>query len=136
MTERKFKLEIVSPQRAVYSGEVNSVRAPGIEGSFEVLYGHIPFLTALGVGEVSFRDEKGWRYLATGEGFLEVLRSGVSVVVESAEWPEDIDLERAGRARDRASGRLSSADSTIDRERAQAALDRASSRLRVAGRRK
>ena len=132
MADKVFKIEIVSPQKAIYNGEVISVRAPGVEGGFEVLYNHIPFLTVLQAGEVSIKDEDGWRYLATGEGFLEVLRSGVAVLVESAEWSEEIDIERAEKAIDRARRRLFSADAAIDSERAQAALERATSRLRVA----
>ena len=134
MADKSFKLEIVSPEKAIYEGEVTSVRAPGVEGNFEVLYNHTPFLTALEAGEVIFRDEDGWRYLASGEGFLEVLRSGVAVLVESAEGPEEIDIDRAQEARDRARARVFSADPAIDQERAQTALDRSSSRLRVARR--
>ena len=133
MLEKRFKLEIVTPEQVLYEGEVEGVRAPGKLGSFEVLAGHIPYLSLLEIGEVSFREGGVRRYLATSGGVLEVLRTGVTVLLETAEWAEEIDVERAERARDRARQRLSERSPDLDIPRAEAALQRALNRLRVAG---
>ena len=133
MLERRFHLEIRTPQRLVYEGDVLSVRAPGALGSFEILAGHIPFLTVLDIGEIRIRESEVPQLLATSGGVFEVLRTGVTVLVESAEWAHEIDVDRAQAARQRALQRLASRDSNIDYVRAQAALTRAVNRLKIVG---
>ncbi len=135
MLEKRFKLEIVTPGRVMYEDEVESVRAPGVQGSFEVLIEHIPFLALLETGEVSLRKSDTRRFIATSGGVLEVLRTGVTLLLEAAEWAEDIDVDRAEQARARARQRLSERPPNLDVERAEAALKRASNRLRIAGQR-
>lgn len=130
-----FNLEIVTPQRLFYRGEVEGLRAPGVMGSFGVLARHIPFLTALTVGEVIIREPGGdLKHVATSGGFVEVLKAGVTVLAETAEFAIEIDRERSERARDRAKERLRQRSAEIDRARAEAALARAINRLRVVGR--
>jgi F-type H+-transporting ATPase subunit epsilon len=109
--------------------------APGVEGYFGVLPGHAPFLTTLGVGELTYRTGRDEFHLAVAGGFCEVRNDKVIVLADTAERPDEIDRERAERARQRAEQRLAgrSADE-IDYARAQAALARALSRLQVAGR--
>ena len=126
-----FNLEIVTPQRLVYRGEVTGVRAPGIQGGFGVLARHIPYLTALTVGEIIIREEGDSKYLATSGGFVEVLRSGVTVLAENAEFAEEIDAERAEQARERAKERARQRSAEIDQARAEAALARAINRLKI-----
>jgi len=126
-----FNLEIVTPQKLFYRGEVESLRAPGVKGSFGVLARHIPFLTGLTVGEVIIRDAEGLKRVATSGGFVEVLKTGVTVLAETAEFAEEIDKGRAEQARQRARERLRRRDADIDRTRAEAALARAINRLRV-----
>ncbi|MSS71272.1 MAG: F0F1 ATP synthase subunit epsilon [Candidatus Latescibacteria bacterium] len=126
-----FNLEIVTPQRLFYRGQVESLRAPGVMGSFGVLARHIPFMTALTAGEIIIRGPEGVRYVAISGGFLEVLKTGVTVLAETAEFAEEIDRTRAERAQDRAKERLRQRHSEIDRTRAEAALARAVVRLRV-----
>lgn len=129
-----YSLDIVTPQKLFYRGEVEGLRAPGIRGSFGVLARHIAFLTALEVGEIVIREPGGGlKHVATGGGFVEVLKSGVTVLAETAEFAIEIDRERATGARDRAKARVRSRDPEIDRARAEAALARAVNRLRVAG---
>jgi F-type H+-transporting ATPase subunit epsilon len=120
----------------MHEGEVESFWAPGVEGNFQVLAGHIPFLTVLRVGEIGFRDADGRRrHVATSGGFVEVLRTGVTVIAETAEFAEEIDVSRAEAARDRARARLRRPEPGTDIDRASAALIRALNRLQVAGRR-
>ena len=133
MLERRLHIEIRTPQQLIYEGEIISVRAPGELGSFEILAGHIPFLTVLDIGEIRIRESETPQSIATSGGVFEVLRTGVTVLADTAEWAYEIDVERAEAARQRAQEHLASRDSNINRERAEAALARAVNRLRVVG---
>lgn len=134
MQEKRYKLEIVTPERVLYEGEVTSIKAPGVMGSFEVLIGHIPFLTTLEVGEVNFRETDVRQYIATSGGVLEVLRTGVTVLLETAEWANEIDVERAESARQRSLQRIHNPTVDIDMQRAESSLARALNRIRVSQR--
>jgi F-type H+-transporting ATPase subunit epsilon len=128
-------LEIVTPQRLIVSDEVTELMAPGSEGYFGVLPGHIPFITTLKIGELTFWKGKDERHLAVTWGYAEVRGEKVIVLAETAERAEEVDTERAERARQRAERRLhdwGAGDETIDFARAQAALQRALTRLQVA----
>ena len=138
-----MRLEIATPTRQLVSAEADEVVAPGSEGYFGVLPGHAPFLTTLGSGEVSYRHGREEGHLAVIGGFAEVQADRVMILAETAERPEEIDRERAERARQRAEqrlagrnpqGRLPEAGGEIDYARAVAALARALARLQVAGR--
>ena len=133
MLERRLHIEIRTPQQLIYEGEATSVRAPGELGSFEILAGHIPFLTVLDIGEIRIRESETPQSIATSGGVFEVLRTGVTVLADTAEWAYEIDVERAEAARQRAQEHLASRNSNINHERAEAALARAVNRLRVAG---
>ena len=134
MYEKPFKLEIVSPRRIVYSGDATSVSLPGAMGGFQVLHSHAPLLSSLNVGTMKLRTAEGTEvFYATSGGFVEVRDNVVTVVVESAEWANEIDVDRARRAVDRAQGRLKTRAADIDVTRAEASLARAMNRLRVAG---
>ena len=131
-----FQLEIVTPQRLLVSDEVTELVARGSEGYFGVLPGHIPFITTLDIGELTYWKGKDERHLAVTWGYAEVRGDKVIVLAEMAERAEEIDMERAQRARDRAESRLrqwAAGDETIDFVRAQGALYRAMTRLEVAG---
>ncbi len=130
----RLTLEIATPMRLVVAETVDEVVAPGIEGYFGVLPGHAPFLTTLGIGEVTYRVGQDERYLALAGGFAEVRNDKVIVLADTAERPEEIDRGRAERARERAERRLSAVTSeeTIDYTRAAAALARALARLQTA----
>jgi F-type H+-transporting ATPase subunit epsilon len=130
-----FQLEIVTPQRLIVSDEVTELMAPGSEGYFGVLPGHIPFITTLEIGELTYWKGKDERHLAVTWGYAEVRGDKVIVLAETGERAEEIDMERARRARERAEGRLrqwAAGDGGIDFARAQAALYRALTRLEVA----
>jgi len=130
-----LQLEIATPMRLVVSDEVDEVVAPGSEGSFGVLRGHAPFLTTLGIGELTYRKGRDEYHLAVAGGFAEVRNDKVIVLADAAERPEEIDRERAERARQRAEQRLGGrTQEEIDYVRCNAALLRALTRLHVAGR--
>lgn len=133
MYEKPFALEIIAPDRVVFSGKATSFSAPGIEGGFQVLVNHAPLVSALEVGELKVKSTAGadTRYAASG-GFVEVRDNKVIVLAESAERADEIDIQRATAARDRAKRRLRSREKDIDLERARAALYRALNRLRIA----
>lgn len=128
-----FALEVVTPERVAYSGPVSSLQAPGSEGSFGVLAGHIPLLTALQIGRLRFVEEGGSEVqMAVSGGFVEVGRTQVAVLAEAAERLEEIDVERAEAARRRAEERLARVqEEQVDVARAQAALARAVNRIRI-----
>ena len=133
MLSRSFNLEIRTPEKLIYEGEVTSVQAPGVEGNFQILAGHIPFLTALDVGEIRIRESSDTpQLMATTGGVFEVLRTGVTALVETAEWASEIDVSRAEEARDRAQEQLASRSEDLNRPRAEAALARARNRIKVA----
>ena len=130
-----LQLEIATPVRLVVSDMVDEVIAPGSEGYFGVLRGHAPFLTTLGVGELTYRKGRDEYHLAVAGGFAEVRNDKVIVLADSAERPKEIDRERAERARHRAEQRLGDrGQEEIDYARCTAALARALTRLHVAGR--
>ncbi len=132
---RKLLLEVVTPQRLMVSEEVDEVVAPGSEGYFGVLPGHLPFITTLKIGELTYRKGREERHLAVSWGYAEVRPDKVIILADVAERAEEIDVERAEAARRRAEERLSRwsrGDETIDFARAQGALQRALTRLSVA----
>jgi F-type H+-transporting ATPase subunit epsilon len=130
-----IQLEVATPTRLLVSEEVDEVVVPGSEGYFGVWPGHAAFLTTLGVGELTYRQGREGRHLAVSGGFAEVRNDKVIVLADVAERPEDIDRERAERARQRAEQRLAGrAPGEINYARAAAALARALVRLQVAAR--
>ncbi|MBW2056387.1 MAG: F0F1 ATP synthase subunit epsilon [Deltaproteobacteria bacterium] len=102
----KILFEVVSPQRLVVSEEVDEVTAPGVEGEFGVLPGHIPFITTLKIGEIMYRRGASRRYMAVTWGFAEVLPDKVTILCESAELADEIDIARAVAERERAEAQL------------------------------
>jgi F-type H+-transporting ATPase subunit epsilon len=135
MAEKALLLEVVTPDRLVLSTEADVVVCPGVEGQFGVLVGHIPFLSALEIGEMYFRKGGQTEFLAVSGGFAEVTGAKITIVAESAEKGREIDVERARRARERAEKRLAAAKTAeIDWARAEAALRRSMVRMKVAGR--
>jgi F-type H+-transporting ATPase subunit epsilon len=90
-----FLLEIVTPYRKLLSKEVEELTAPGAEGEFGVLSGHTPFLTVLKPGELSFRKGSELGHIAVSKGYAEVLPDKTTILVDSAEFAEEIDLEAA-----------------------------------------
>lgn len=136
MLPDSIQLVIVTPERQLLRETVTEVNVPGATGSLGILPGHAPLITELGIGELSYRPKHSseLEHLAIISGFAEVLGERVSVLAETAERPEEIDVARAEEAKKRAEERLAEAarDPNVDWDRAAAALLRALVRLRVA----
>jgi F-type H+-transporting ATPase subunit epsilon len=129
----ELQLNIVSPDRLVVRDSVSGVTVPGKDGYIGVLPGHAPLLTELVPGELTYAREGVKHYLCVNWGFAEVLPNRVIVLVQSAERADEIDIERAQRAKQRAEERLKRfLDPEIDMERAREALRRAIARLETA----
>jgi len=128
----KIQLDIVTPERAVLSEAVDELILPGSEGYLGVRPGHAPLLTTLKLGSIMIRKGNDRQYLAVSWGFVEVLPDRVSILAETAERAEEIDLDRAVRAKERAEQRLKSPDPDVDFRRAQLALEKALIRIQVA----
>jgi F-type H+-transporting ATPase subunit epsilon len=135
MADKQLLLEVVTPDRLVLSTEAEVVVCPGVEGQFGVLVGHIPFLSALDIGEMYYKAGGKTEYLAVSGGFAEVTGSKVTIVAEAAELGREIDVERARRAKERAEKRMAAGKTAdLDWARAEAALRRSLVRAKVAGR--
>ncbi|MDD8017401.1 MAG: F0F1 ATP synthase subunit epsilon [Bacteroidota bacterium] len=130
---KNFQLDIVTPTRTVYTGEVQSFTAPGVMGSFQVLFNHAPLLSSIGVGEVKLTEVDGNKlHFATSGGFVEVKTNKVILLAESAERADEIDVDRAEKSKLRAEERLTKKEKSTDIERAQIALTRSLNRLKLA----
>jgi F-type H+-transporting ATPase subunit epsilon len=127
-------LEIVTPENALFSGDVDEVVVPASTGYLGILPGHAPLLAELGIGEISYRTGNRVEYLFCSWGFVEVLPERVVVLAQTAEKASDIDLNRAEQARSRAEKLLTSRTLETDYARAQLAMLRAISRLNAAKR--
>jgi F-type H+-transporting ATPase subunit epsilon len=130
-----LQLEVVTPTRLLVSERVTEVVAPGSEGYFGVLPDHVPFLTTLKAGTLTYWKGKAERRIAVSRGYAEVRGDRVSILADSAEAADEIDVSRAERARERAERRIqewATGSDAIDFSRAQAALQRALARLQVA----
>ena len=121
--EDTILLEVVTPEKSLIKEDAKEVTAPGEEGEFGVLPGHTPFMAILKAGEIKYGMKEGsYKYLAVNDGFAEVMPDRVNILVECAEKAEEIDVQRAEAARDRAEQRIQNADKEeIDFARAQAA---------------
>ncbi|MHB1012905.1 MAG: F0F1 ATP synthase subunit epsilon [Desulfobacteria bacterium] len=129
-----IRLELVTPERLLLWELVDEVVAPGYEGEFGVLPGHTQFLAILNIGVLWYRRESAVKKIALGGGFAEVTHDRVVVMADTAERSDEIDLERAQRARDRAEARLK--ELSMDDEthaKARAALQRALVRMAAGG---
>jgi F-type H+-transporting ATPase subunit epsilon len=129
----KLKVELVTPYKKVLSEEVDEITATGALGEFSVLPGHAPFLTSLKIGELAYKKDGVLHHLALNWGYFEVEDDKVTVLVETAERADEIDLERAKAALGRAEAELKSLTTEDKMFRIQeAALERALIRVQVA----
>jgi F-type H+-transporting ATPase subunit epsilon len=137
----ELDVDIVTPDGRTFQGRANGVRAPGVEGSFEVRTDHAPMISAFGIGPLVVKTDAAHEYadvhdnrivFATSGGFLEIVENHVTVLAETVEPASEIDVERAENAEERALRRLEEGPQGDEREKHEAALDRARNRLRVA----
>jgi F-type H+-transporting ATPase subunit epsilon len=127
-------LEIVTPERQLFSGPVDEVTVPSSQGYLGILPGHAPLLAELGIGDIRYKIGDRAEYVFCSWGFLEVLQERVVVLAQTAEPASEIDLNRAEQAKSRAEKRLASKDPTLDFARAELALLKAISRVEAAKR--
>lgn len=127
----KIRLEIVTPERLLLSEDVDEITIPGSDGYFGILPGHLPLLTTLGIGTLGFRKGQSKVAFSVSGGFAEVLPDRAVVMADILERPEEIDVQRARTAKERAEKMLVSKED-VDIEQTMAALTRALSRIHVA----
>jgi len=138
MLPEAIELVIVTPEKQLLREKVADLQMPGENGYLGILPGHAPLMTELGIGELSYhhRGGKESSHIAIIRGFAEVLPDRVTILAETAERAEEIDLERAKAALARAEKRLAANDPNIDWDRASVALQRALIRVQVATKRR
>lgn len=128
-----YPLEIVTLKETAFSEDVECVTVPGGLGYLGILAGHAPLLTNVESGVISIKSAGGTdQKMAVGEGFLVVTPQNTTLLVDTAEKKEDIDVERARAAMGRAREKLASSGDDVDTARAEAALKRAIARLKLA----
>ncbi len=133
--EKTFHVEVITPQRVVFDGDVIGIAAPGISGGFEILKNHTAFISSIKIGEMRLIHSDGYEeYYAVGGGFLDVEDNKVRVLAETCEKAADIDINRAKLSHERARKRLEDR-SSYDVDQAYQALLRAENRLEIASRR-
>lgn len=132
----KFKLNILTPDKNFFSGEVTELNTVTVNGAIGILAEHSPFVGLLqpAVTEIKFEDGSVKKAF-TSTGILKVEKTGVEMIADASEWPDEIDEGRAEKAKDRAEKRINEAASSskIDVERAQVSLERALIRLKAKG---
>jgi F-type H+-transporting ATPase subunit epsilon len=127
-----FQLEIVTPVRLLVNDTAEEAQIPGLSGYLGILPGHAPLITELAVGVIIYKSNGTTHTLSVAWGFAEVLPDKVTILAETAERPQEIDVERAEKAKERAEERLKSSDPDVDFTRAEDARQRAETRLNVA----
>ncbi len=129
---RLFQVEIITPERVFYTGEATMIEFTTTEGDIGVYKHHIPLTAVLSPGIVTITEENGAKKAAVHSGFAEILGDKVTLLAEIAEWPEEIDINRAEEAKMRAERRLKVKEAGLDVKRAEIALKKALVRIDVA----
>ena len=133
MAEKTFNLQIISPTRVFFNEAVDMVEMKTTEGESGVLAGHIPLTTILEPGVLRIKTDGNVREAALRDGFVQIQKDKVTVLAESCEWPDEIDANRARKAKERAERRLTSGSKEVDMVRAELALKKALIRIDLAG---
>lgn len=128
-------LEIVTPDRRFFEDEVEMVIVRGQEGDLGILKGHTPLVTPLDIGRIKIKQNGEVREATIAGGYVEIAKEKTTIITDSAEWPDEIDIDRAKEAKRRAEERLHEKnDSEVDLFRAEIALRKALNRINVADR--
>jgi F-type H+-transporting ATPase subunit epsilon len=127
-----IELEIVTPDKLLVHEQVESVEIPGKAGYIGVLPGHAPLITELTIGEISYKQKGSTEHLSVAWGFAEVLPEKVTILAQTAERAQDIDVKRAEEAKARAEAALQKAAPDLDYQATLYAIKRAEVRLKVA----
>lgn len=128
MADNSFEIRIITPERTFYVGEATMVEFNTTEGEIGVYKNHIPMTVIIKPGVLTITGEEVKR-AALHAGFVEILQDSVTILAEVIEWPEEIDAERAEKAKERAEKRISEKDEKTDIARAETALLRAMARI-------
>ena len=128
---KKFKFEVLTPERVFYTDEVDMIIFNTPAGEMGILPDHMPMVTAVEVGVLKIKNDDKEEFASIGEGFIEVTKECVTAIVDSAEWPDEIDLKRAESAYNRAKERLEKKSGDIDVVRAEIALKKSLARINV-----
>lgn len=127
-----FKLNIVALDKVFYDGLCEALTIPAVDGEKGILASHEPMVMALAAGELRFTADGQEQVAAVGDGFVEITGEKVVVITDFAQRPEEIDVERAARAKERAEERIREKKSQVEFAHSQAALARAIARMKVA----
>lgn len=127
----KYTLEIITPERIFFRGEVESVVIPTPDGYMSIQKMHEPMVAAITVGDMKLQIDGEWKQCTTTDGFVEVRPDETIIFSQAVEWPEEIDMRRAQEAKERAEERLRQKESHQEYMQNQIALARAMVRLRV-----
>ena len=128
----ELSLEIVTPDKPIFNEEIESVTIPGTMGSFQILKNHAPLISTFDVGVITVKSGKEPAYFSTSGGTVEVNDNKVLLLADSIEQVDQIDIDRAEKAKERAEARLKSKhEKDMDEERTAAALKRAINRISV-----
>jgi len=127
-----FILEIVTPMRKFFSGEVEMVVLKSLDGEMGILKDHVPMVVAVDIGPIRILQDGEWLEAVLNEGFMEITKEKTVILVDTAEWPNEIDINRAKEAKERAEERLQRQLAQKEFIRSRAALARAMTRLKVA----
>lgn len=131
---KKFQLEVISPERVFYTGDVEMVELTTTEGDIGIYADHIPLTTIVAPGVLTITESANeLKEAAVLEGFMEVTQEKVTILAQSCEWPEEIDVNRAMEAKARAERRLKSTDTNVNMARADLALRKSLIRIELAG---
>jgi ATP synthase, F1 epsilon subunit (delta in mitochondria) len=130
--EQTFKLDVITPYRVFFSGQTEMIIINSTDGQLGILAGHEPVVASVAIGAGRIKVNGVWKEAAFTDGFLEIEHDRVTVLVGAAEWPEEIDVARAERSRERARERLADPALPWVVKRAEDALKRAETRLKVA----
>lgn len=133
MADKTFHLTIISPDRTFFEGDATMLEFTSSEGNLGIYPEHVPLTTVLIPGIATIHTAEGEKKAALHSGFVEILKDRIMILAEVAEWPDEIDINRANEARIRAERRLGGGGSegTLDVERAELALKRALTRINL-----
>ena len=126
-----FRLQVISPDRIFYDGDVEMVELTTSEGEMGVLKGHIPLTAILVPGILKIKEDGQVKKAALHDGFVEIFQDHMTILAESCEWPEEIDVNRAKEAKIRAERRLSSGEDNVNIARAEMALRKSLIRIEL-----
>ena len=134
---KKFQLEVISPERVFYSGDVEMLELTTTDGEIGIYADHIPLTTIIAPGIMTITEANDQlKEAAVLEGFMEITQEKVTILAQSCEWPDEIDVNRAMEANTRAERRLKSTDENINMSRAELALRKSLIRLELAKKKK